>query len=71
MKENNNEKYEITLPAGDHASKGGQAGRPFTTILRFFSSMWKKSIMNMHNNISYWHLENSKWLSSAILDLVN
>ena len=33
MKENNNEKYESTLPAGDHTSKGGQAGRPFTTIL--------------------------------------
>ena len=31
MKENNNEKYEITLPAGDHTSKEGQAGRPFTT----------------------------------------
>ena len=33
MKENNNEKYEITLPAGDHNSKGGQPGRPFTTNL--------------------------------------
>ena len=32
IKENNNEKYQITLPEGDRTSKGGQAVRPFTTI---------------------------------------
>ena len=32
IKEYNDEQYEITLPAGDHISKGGLAGRPFTTV---------------------------------------
>ena len=46
MKENNNEKYEITLPAGDHTSKGGQASRSFTTISTTTSNSYTQSLLN-------------------------